>query len=58
MVVAKDAMIKATCSINAPLEYYGCTNSNIYHVIRFHMYRKCFNNTEPDVAECVNHPFK
>ena len=53
MSVAEEAIRKATGRVNAPLECWECTNSPIYHVDRFHSYRNCPNNMDPDVADRV-----
>ena len=53
MIVAEEAIRKATGGINAPLEFWGCTNSPIYHTYRFHIYSKYSNNMDQDVAERV-----
>ena len=51
MSVVKEAIRKATGSINAPLECSGCTNSPIYHTGRFHINRNIPNKTDLDVVE-------
>ena len=63
MNVAEYAIIKERVRVNAPLEFWGCNKPPIYHPNRFHTYRNCPNNMDPDVAERAkqsiqNHPQK
>ena len=51
-----EAIRKATGRVNAPLECWGFTNSPRYHVERFHTYRNCPNNMDPNVAESTKRP--
>ena len=51
MSVAEEAIRKATGRFNTPVEYWGCTNSPIYHSDRFHTYRNCPNKKDPDVSK-------
>ena len=51
MSVAEEAIRKSTNRGNAPLECWGCTNSPINHTDRFHIFRNCPNNMDPDMAE-------
>ena len=51
MSVAEEAIIKSTGSINAPLEFWLCTNPPRYYVDRFHTYKNYTNKTDPDVSE-------
>ena len=54
MSVDKEATIKATGRFNTCVECWGCTNPPRYHKGRFHTYRNCNNNRDPDVAEQEN----
>ena len=54
MSVDEEATRKATGGLNTPVEFWGCTNSPIYHAGRFHTYRNCPNKRDPDVAELEN----
>ena len=58
MVVAEEAIRKATSRVNALLECWGCTNSPRYHAYRFDTHRKCPNKTDLDVAECAKWSIK
>ena len=49
--MAEEAIRKVKGRVNYPLECWGCTKSPIYHTGRFHTYRNCPNNMDPDVAE-------
>ena len=51
MSVAVEATRKAAGRVNAPLEFWGCTNSHRYHAERFHTYRNFPNNMDSDVSE-------
>ena len=53
MSVSEETIIKATGRVNAPLEWWGCTNRPRYHADRFCTYRNCPNKMDPDVAESV-----
>ena len=54
MSVSEEATRKTIGRFNATLEFWGCTNSPIYHADRFHTYRNCPNKRDPDVAEREN----
>ena len=58
MRLAKEAIRKATGRVNAPLEYWGCTNSIRYDSYRFHTYRNFPNYMDPDTADCVKWSIK
>ena len=51
MSVEEEAIRKVTGRVNAPLEWWGCTNSSSYHVDRLHTYSNCPNNMYPDMEE-------
>ena len=51
MSVPEEAIRKETGRVNALLEFWGCTNSPIYHADRLHTYRNCPNKMDPDVAD-------
>ena len=51
MSMTKVAIRKERCRVNAPLEWWGCTNSHICLMKMFHTYSKCANNRDPDIAE-------
>ena len=51
MGVAEEAIRKETGRFNAPLDFWGCTNSPVYHMDRFHTFNNCPQNMDPDVAE-------
>ena len=50
MSVSKEAIIKATGRVKAPLESWGRNNSPRYHADRFHKYRNCPKKMDTDVA--------
>ena len=54
MSMVEEAIINATFRFNAPVEFWGCTNSPRYHADRFHTYMNCPNKRDPDVAEREN----
>ena len=47
------AVRKSTDRFNDPIDFLGYTNSLIYHADRFHTYRNCTNNMEPEVVDNV-----
>ena len=51
MIVAEEAIRKATGRFNTPVECWGCTKSPGYHEDRFHTYINCPNKRDPGVAE-------
>ena len=51
MSVAKEDIRNATGMVNAPLEFWVCTKSPIYHVDRLHTYRNFPNKMDLDVAD-------
>ena len=58
MSVTEEAIQKASGRVNAPLEFWGCTNSPRYHVDKFHTYRNCPNKMDPGVADRVKRSIK
>ena len=50
MSMVEEAIINATFRFNAPVEFWGCTNSPRYHADRFHTYRNCPNKRDPDIS--------
>ena len=50
MSVAKYSMRKATGGFNAPMEFWGCTNSPRYHVDKFFTFSKFPNKMDPEVT--------
>ena len=53
MIVDEYNIRKATCRVNALIEQQGCNNFPRYHIGRFHTYRNCPKNMDPDVTECA-----
>ena len=51
MSVAEEAIRKEIGRVNAPLEFWCCTNSHIYHAYRFQTYRNLPNNMDLYVAD-------
>ena len=51
--MAEEAIIKPTGTVDAPLDWWGCTNSTRYYADRFHTYSNLPNKMDPDVAERV-----
>ena len=51
MSVAKDYIRKATDRVNYSMEFWGCTNSPIYHYDRLHTYKNFPQNMESNVAD-------
>ena len=47
----EDAIIKATCRANAPLNLWGCTYSTRYHEDRLYTYSNFPNKMDPEAAE-------
>ena len=50
MSVAEEAIRKAICTVNTPMEFWGCTKPPRYHTDRFHTYRNFPNKMGPYVA--------
>ena len=51
MNAVEDIIRKKIDRANAPLEFWGCTNSPIYYAERFHTDSKCPNKIEPDMED-------
>ena len=54
--VDEESIIKETGRVNDPLKFWGYTKSPRYQMDRFHAYRNCPNNMDPDVAERAKWP--
>ena len=51
MIVSEQAIINSTGRFNAPLDFWGCTDSPRYHTDRFHAYKKFPNKRDLYVAQ-------
>ena len=54
MGVDLDTITISTGRVNTSLEFWGYNNPPIYSDDEFHMYRKCPNMMDPNVAELAN----
>ena len=55
MSVVEEAIRKAKGRVNAPLEFWGCTNSPINHADRFHTDRNYPNKMDLYLIERANY---